>query len=559
MSNIIGVRFEGGLGNLPQTVGKANDAIDGFGQSIATTGGAMRKWGGQIGKSFKGIGGAAMAIMPFLDATTQSFVMFALTGINSIKKLAMSMKLLGAGMQILLVGGLLAAAAAVGHFAGRLIAGSAATERALKQIYRLTTAMRQLRKDTQEVSEGWDKYEDSMKKATIEYRIFGDEQKMQNAIADAAHAQLIAIRTDIDKLAASYGANIEKLSQYRRATALAQAEIDKLSAVTKGYLPMPPQLSQALAQAEQNEKNLGATQDQNVRIIENLWAEYYRLLQVYNDARNAVSRLTEAEKERGNQKTFELSFDMGAEFEEAIAWEKKFQDQTASLQGSLMDFVVSLRPTIEGIGLQFANLWTQFSQGFGDAVARALVYGESFAEGMKELGKQLLSTLISFLVQTVINALLYGVLETLIMGGLAAGRIALQASIAAAAAYASAIETMGIFGMAAGPGFAAAAAAGVVAASTKGFAIGRAGAAALGPLAVSGVGSYAEGGLFSAPTLALIGEAGTEAVVPLDRIKEMMGDRGVTEVNIELNGRTIAQAVVPWIPTIVHSKGVKGI
>lgn len=61
--------------------------------------------------------------------------------------------------------------------------------------------------------------------------------------------------------------------------------------------------------------------------------------------------------------------------------------------------------------------------------------------------------------------------------------------------------------------------------------------------------AMAQGGVVSSPTLALIGEAGPEAVVPLDRMPEMAGGGGDTYVTINVSGgdpQAVVNALVRW-------------
>src|SRR5690606_16277537 len=53
----------------------------------------------------------------------------------------------------------------------------------------------------------------------------------------------------------------------------------------------------------------------------------------------------------------------------------------------------------------------------------------------------------------------------------------------------------------------------------------------------------AQGGIITRPTLAMVGEAGTEAVIPLDNLNGMMG--GEQTIIVELDGQAILRAVAP--------------
>lgn len=58
------------------------------------------------------------------------------------------------------------------------------------------------------------------------------------------------------------------------------------------------------------------------------------------------------------------------------------------------------------------------------------------------------------------------------------------------------------------------------------------------------------GGIVREPTLALLGEAGPEAVVPLDRGRA--GWSGEQTIVLELDGRELARQVLPWMPGLVR-------
>lgn len=64
----------------------------------------------------------------------------------------------------------------------------------------------------------------------------------------------------------------------------------------------------------------------------------------------------------------------------------------------------------------------------------------------------------------------------------------------------------------------------------------------------------AEGGIVNSATLAIIGESGPEAVIPLDRYKENNG--GATTIIIQLDGRTIAENTIQKMPKILKMYGL---
>lgn len=88
-------------------------------------------------------------------------------------------------------------------------------------------------------------------------------------------------------------------------------------------------------------------------------------------------------------------------------------------------------------------------------------------------------------------------------------------------------------------------------AALPGIVAGLTGALAAGVAALAGaIPALAHGGIVTGPTLALLGEAGPEAVVPLDRGRA--GWSGEQTIVLELNGRELARQVLPWMPGLVR-------
>ncbi len=69
---------------------------------------------------------------------------------------------------------------------------------------------------------------------------------------------------------------------------------------------------------------------------------------------------------------------------------------------------------------------------------------------------------------------------------------------------------------------------------------------------------FAEGGIVTGPTLALIGEAGDEAVIPLDRADDFMsGNSRPMVVNLYVDDSLIARAIAPALMDHLHLQGVR--
>lgn len=79
-------------------------------------------------------------------------------------------------------------------------------------------------------------------------------------------------------------------------------------------------------------------------------------------------------------------------------------------------------------------------------------------------------------------------------------------------------------------------------------------AAAVGAISAFAFGAFAEGGIITKPTMALMGEAGPEAVIPLSKLGQL-GGGGRTTVVVELDGRTIAKSVFDHMPSVWRIRG----
>lgn len=75
-------------------------------------------------------------------------------------------------------------------------------------------------------------------------------------------------------------------------------------------------------------------------------------------------------------------------------------------------------------------------------------------------------------------------------------------------------------------------------------------AAAIGTIAAF---AFAEGGIVTKPTLGLVGEAGPEAIIPLDKLGNMGGK---TTIVVELDGKVLMRHVANHLPSILRLKGL---
>lgn len=210
------------------------------------------------------------------------------------------------------------------------------------------------------------------------------------------------------------------------------------------------------------------------------------------------------------------------------SWLATSQDVIANVQLAAIDFLES------------------FSAGFGDAIARIVVFQEDFKEVFKSFLKGLLAQVISTLAQIVVQWLLSTILQATIGTAGHIQRVGQALQMIFLNTWAS-IAAIPIVGPAIAPGAAAGA---LAASSTASIA-----AAALGP-AVGGAGSLSleSGGLTTADGLAFL-HAG-EVVATPDEVKDAMSGRpNMLTINLHMDGRLVARTILPHIPTEVNMRG----
>jgi len=174
----------------------------------------------------------------------------------------------------------------------------------------------------------------------------------------------------------------------------------------------------------------------------------------------------------------------------------------------------------------WANTFTNFADGASQSFAGALVEGENLAESMKKLMQDMVKDIIAQLIKMGIQWVISSAMASSASAAQTATVVtnnSLQAGSGAAASQAS-IPIVGP----------------ILALAAMGAMI-----AAVG--ALSGDIALANGGITTGPTRALIGEAGQEAVIPLDKLDGMMGAREQTII-MNLDGRLIARSVIKNAP-----------
>ena len=165
------------------------------------------------------------------------------------------------------------------------------------------------------------------------------------------------------------------------------------------------------------------------------------------------------------------------------------------------------------------NVLTSFTDGIGDAFANVLVEGESFGEAMKNLWKNIVSMIISRLVSLGAQLLIFGMIQEAVSKTGMHATVSTKAAETYAGAYASVIAALPFpENLIAAP---------LVASGEAAFMTANA----------LGLGMAAEGGIFRQPQLVLAGEAGPEAIVPLDRMGEFGGGGQTEAVGGEIEER----------------------
>ena len=180
------------------------------------------------------------------------------------------------------------------------------------------------------------------------------------------------------------------------------------------------------------------------------------------------------------------------------------------------------------------NVLTSFTDGIGDAFADVLVSGASFGDTLKSLWKSLAKMVISHLVSLGAQLLIFGAIQKAVGKDGMLSTISTKGAETFAATFASVMAAVPFpFNVALAPVMA-----------TAQTAIMTAGAI--------GIGMAAEGGIFRQPQLVLAGEAGPEAIVPLDRLGEFGG--GGQTINLHVDGELIAQEAVKGMPAFIDAR-----
>lgn len=233
------------------------------------------------------------------------------------------------------------------------------------------------------------------------------------------------------------------------------------------------------------------------------------------------------------------------------------------------------------ISTTMVSVWSSATNSLSNALATQLVKGNDWRNTMESLAITVLGTFINLGVQLIAQKALELAMRTSINGAIVAGEAATAGSVVSIWTGASA-AVLGTFGaMSAGiatffsativPMFVSVGTAvttflaslataldisifGAPFSIPVWAAVGLV-AAAIGVISAFSIGAFAEGGIVKGPMMGLVGEAGPEAIIPLDQLGSIMGS-GETTVIVELDGRTIARSVFDTMPSIMRVRGI---
>ena len=180
------------------------------------------------------------------------------------------------------------------------------------------------------------------------------------------------------------------------------------------------------------------------------------------------------------------------------------------------------------------NVMQRFTDGIGDAFAQAIVSGKSFGDLMSSLWKDIAKMIISRLVSIAAQFVIFSLIQRATGLSGATATISAKAGETYAGAFASVMTALPYpFNVVAAP----------IVGATQ---------AALMTATALGLTAFAQGGIISSPQLVLAGEAGPEAIVPLDRLGSFGG--GGQVINLHIDGELITQEVVQGMPAFINAR-----
>tara|TARA_R110002020_G_scaffold155607_2_gene336747 strand:+ start:733 stop:3435 length:2703 start_codon:yes stop_codon:yes gene_type:complete len=334
----------------------------------------------------------------------------------------------------------------------------------------------------------------------------------------------------------------EGLTEAEVRGALAMAQSDKVMAEYKAQREEANQLYSKESQAISLKNRQIALEEQLIGRLLKISGDHSSELQAsklrLEDYREELAELRQEEL-KGIKSKLDLS-DATKEASENLT--KALADQKPAIEENLSlweEWGKRMTEIIKGTSDAFKefgfDVMQQFSDGFGAAVAATLVAGKSFGDAMKDLWKSIASTVISRLISMGVQLLLFSFIEKAVMKSSLMGTVGAKATETFVSAYASVIKAVPFpANVLMAPLVAGAQAAYVMGAGTKGIA------------------ALAEGGILTSPQVVLAGEAGPEAVIPLDRLGEFTGGRQT--VNLYIDGELVTEAVIEGMPSVLEAR-----
>jgi hypothetical protein len=528
------------------------------------------------------------SLLPVLGGTQAQFVMMASNVGEQFEKLATA----SGSTAAMIKGGLVVAVAAASYEFGKWTAEVIGLNDAIDAWYKnaqrasiispqLSDAMRMLATASEEYAKAQD---DIGQRA----RLFGESADTSAKLAEATEKSILATDSALKAFASTQGELTDKLSiQINRVWDLraAYANLDdtlkdtKIGADIKERLETESKEMKRLQTVYESVRSKVKESNDALNEQINLYGDLITVQRMYEeDAKRkpevaatqtaAAAPVFDIESMDLEEQTRLMSLAIGDEMANAYAYVERYNipalvsEQIQQTDVQFRNWVASMQLNVADVQMFIMDTFSAATQGIGNAIAQAVVYGENLGKLFEELGKQILASVISTLLQLLIQELMYLVLGSFIMAADLTAKISAMAAFAAAAAYAWAVASMGLIGMAVGPGLAVEAAAMTTAAGAYGAGIG----AAAGP-GIAGIGqaggllAFGEGAYVRSPVMALVGDApGGEIVAPRSDYEAMIATARQPSVgHVYLDGRELTQSVVKWIPGEVRRKGVKGI
>jgi hypothetical protein len=199
------------------------------------------------------------------------------------------------------------------------------------------------------------------------------------------------------------------------------------------------------------------------------------------------------------------------------------------------------------------NVFNNFSQGISNMILDGASFAETFKSMFKSLADFVIQNIVKMGMQWLMTELMKRTVSSVTSKIVQADAIT-TAGIATASSVASSKTMIANNAIVAGSG-AASSQAGIPIIGPI-LAIAAMGAMIATVMGLQGKLKLASGGITQGPTNALIGEKGQEAVIPLDRLDSMLGNREQTII-MNLDGRTLARTVIKNSPREIRlSTGV---